>query len=30
MFWFVNLASSKAAMSSCSCRDVFLSVVNPS
>ena len=30
VFWFVNLASSKAAMSSCSCLDVLLSALNPS
>ena len=30
MFWFVNLASSKAAMSSCNCLDVLLFALNPS
>jgi hypothetical protein len=30
MFWFVNLASSRAAKSSCSCLDVLLSSLNPS
>ena len=28
MFWFVNLASSRAAISSCNCLDVLLSALN--
>ena len=30
IFWFVNLASSKAAMSSCNCLDVLRSALKPS